>query len=73
MADIRAELKIIRWKVEKRVLERIGHVMRMDDERMTKAMVLGWMEDLEKWEKKPGKTRKTVLYWKKILKGADSQ
>ena len=64
------KVKSVRWKVEKRVLERIGQVMRMEDERMTKAVVLGWMEDLEKWDKKPGRTRKTVLYWRKLLKEA---
>ena len=48
MFDVRAELgvKSIRWKIEKKVLERIGHVMRMGDDRMTKACVLGWMEAL---------------------------
>ena len=56
--------------MEKRVLERIGYVMRMEDERMTKAVVLGWMLDLEKWDKKPGRTRKIVLYWRKLLKEA---
>ena len=71
MADVRKELgvKSVRWKIEKRVLERIGHVMRMEDDRMTKALVLGWMEDLEKWKKK-GKARKTVFYWKKLLREA---
>ena len=73
MADVRKELgvKSLRWKIEKRVLERIGHIMRLDDERMVKSMVLGWMEELENWERKPGRTRKTVLYWKKILREAD--
>merc|ERR1712074_356443 len=41
----------------------------MDDGRMTKALVLGWMEDLEKWEKK-GRVRKTVNYWKKLVREA---
>ena len=47
MQDVRNELgvKSVRWKIEKRVLERIGHVMRMEDDRTTKAVVLGWMED----------------------------
>ena len=46
MADVRRELgvKSIRWKVEKRVYERIGHVMRMEDGRVVKAAVLGWIE-----------------------------
>ena len=72
MEDVRRELgvKSLRWKVEKRVLERIGHVMRMDDERMTKAVVLGWLGELEKWPKPKGGRRKTVLYWKKLLREA---
>ena len=70
MQDLRNELgvKSIRVKIEKRVLERIGHVMRMDDTRITKAIVLGWMKDLEDREKVPGKKRKTILYWKKLLR-----
>ena len=41
--DVRNRLGVrsIRWKIEKRVLERMGHVMRMDDGRITKAAVLG--------------------------------
>ena len=47
MADVRRELgmRSVRWKIEKKVLERIGHVMRMSDERMTKAVVLGWLKE----------------------------
>ena len=66
MQDIRNSLKIksIRSKIEKRVLQRIGHVMRMDDSRIVKAAALGWLEDLESYEKLPGKKRKSVLYWR---------
>ena len=72
MQNIRNELgvKTVRLKVEKRVLERIGHVMRMDDDRTVKAVTLGWLEDLENHEKRPGKKVKTVIYWKKIVKEA---
>ena len=44
MFDVRRSLgvKSVGIKVEKRVLERIGHVMRMGNERLTKAVVLGW-------------------------------
>ena len=72
MQDVRNELdvKSVRWKIEKRVMERIGHVFRMDDDRMTKAVVLGWMEDLESFDKVPGKKRKTILYWKRLLREA---
>ena len=70
MQDVRNMLgvKSIRWKVEKRVLERVGHIMRMPDNRLVKAAVLGWLQDLEGWSKVPGKKRKTVLYWKGLLK-----
>ena len=56
MYDVRSELgvKSVRWKVEKRVLERIGHVLRMGDERLTKACVLGWMKELEGFQKLVG-------------------
>ena len=48
MTDVREKLGIraVESKIEKRVLERIGHVMRMGDERLTKAVVLGWYEEL---------------------------
>ena len=57
-------------KIEKRVLERIGHVLRMPEKRLTKIAVLGWLSELEKWDKAPGKKRKTILYWKKLLREA---
>ena len=70
MQDIRNELRVknIRWKIEKRVLERIGHVMRMEDTRHTRVVVLGWLEDLKQTKKCPGRKRKTILYWKKLLR-----
>ena len=72
MYDVRARLgvKSVQWKIEKRVLERIGHVMRMKDESLTKVAVLGWYKKLEGVNKAPGKKRKTVLYWKRILSEA---
>ena len=70
--DIRSRygIRSVRWKVEKRVLERIGHVMRMDDGRTVKQAILGWWEELENWGKAPGKKRKTVLYWKRLVREA---
>ena len=49
MTDVRQRLgiKSVVWKIERRVLERIGHVMRMENDRLTKAVVLGWWEGLE--------------------------
>ena len=72
MQDVRNELEIktIAWKIEKRVWMRMGHVFRMGEERLTKAVTLGWMEELEGLEKCPGRKRKTVKYWKKIVEEA---
>ena len=72
MFDVRKELgvKSVRLKVEKRVLERIGHVMRLEDGSLVKSVTLGWLEELELYPKVPGKKRKTNLYWRKILREA---
>ena len=72
MEDVRRELGVrsVRWKVEKRVLERIGHVMRMGDDRMVKGVVLGWWDKLEEVGRVPGRRRKTVLYWRRLLREA---
>ena len=69
MTDVRGRVGIraVESKIEKRVLERIGHVMRMGDERLTKAVVLGWYEELEGKAKRIGRKRKTVLYWRRVL------
>ena len=70
MQDVRNELKIksIRWKIEKRVLQRIGHILRMDDRRMTKIAILGWYEELKKLPKRAGRKRKMLHYWRKLLR-----
>ena len=70
MWDVRSMLRVrsVRWKIEKRVLERIGHVVRMGNERLTKAAVFGWYEGLQGTEKMGGRKRKTVLYWKRLLR-----
>ena len=68
MQDIRNELGVgsIRYKIEKRCLERIGHVMRMSDDRKVKAITLGWMEDLEREQGQ--RKKKTVLCLRKLLR-----
>ena len=63
-------MKSIARKIEKRVLVRIGHVMRMGNDRLTKAMVLGWWKELEGRCKVIGQKRKTVLYWKRLMNEA---
>ena len=70
MTDVKQRLgiKSVEWKIERRVLERIGHVMRMGNERLTKAVVLGRWEGLEGRGKMAGRKRKTVLYWRRVLR-----
>ena len=48
--DVRSCLRVmsVRLKIQKRVLETIGHVVRMGNERLTKAMVFGWYEGWER-------------------------
>ena len=70
MENVRTRLGVrsVSWKGEKRVLERIWHVFMMRNERLTKAIVLGWCEELKKWEKGSEKKRKMILHWKRILR-----
>ena len=50
MQDVRNHLgrRSLHLKIEKRVMERMGHVLRMPDESPTKIAVLGWFAELEK-------------------------
>ena len=71
MVDVRERrgVESVAWKTKKRVLERIGHVLRMGNERLPKAiMVIGWYEGLEGRSKMIDKRKKTVLYWKRIAR-----
>ena len=72
MQDIRNEMdmKTIGEKIEKRVWARMGHIFRMGEDRITKAVTLGWLEELEGLGKCPGRKRKTVRYWRKIVEEA---
>ena len=60
--DVQNELgvKSVRLKVEKRVLKRMRHLMRMEDDRTVKAVTLGRLEDLENHEKRPGRKAKKL-------------
>ena len=44
MYSIRGTLKVVsmHMKIEKRSLQRIGHILRMDNSRLTKKITLGW-------------------------------
>ena len=65
----RLEVRSVKWKVEKRVLKRIGHVFRMRNDRLTKVIVLGWWEELERWEKRPKKKKEDNFALKEDIKG----
>ena len=72
MQNVRTSLNIrsVEWKIEKRVLERIGHILRKENDKLIKIAVSGWMKELEGLDKRPGKKRKTVLYWNRVLSNA---
>ena len=54
-------------EVRKRVLQCIGHVLRKENDRPTKAAVFGWLTDLEQHAKQRGKFRKTTFNWKQLI------
>ena len=65
--EVRRQLGItsIRSRVEIRALERIGHVLRMPNERMTKKVVLGrWLEEKTENGKMTGGL---IEYWKRLI------
>ena len=65
------EIRTLRLQIEKRSLERIGHVLRINSEGTTKAAVLGWLETLENLLKTPGKKRKKRKTKKKPASNAE--
>ena len=62
MQDVknRLEVKSEQWKIE--------NVMRMGNERLTKAVVLGQYRKLEGKEKVMGRKRKKVLHWRRLMR-----
>ena len=61
-------IKSIQWKIEKRMLERIGHVLRLPIKRLVKTANLGWMADLQDLPKSPGKKQNQKEPRKKLPK-----
>ena len=51
-------------KVEKRALARIGHILRMPNERMTKRVTLGWYPTTNH----PNNSQTTISYWRGLIK-----
>ena len=69
MQDIRNLLGIrsVQWKIEKRSLQRIGHVMRLNDDRPVKRAVQGWIPALETTNRSKKKCRNTPQYWRRLV------
>ena len=72
MYDIRAKLRIksVKSKIEKRVLERIGHVLRMESHRTVRNITTGWIQKVEGMKKASARGRCTHEYWRKLVKEA---
>ena len=71
MFEVRRKLgvKTLETKITKRVLQRISHVLRMVNGRLTKSVVLGWPKSPRNHNKR--RRRQTTLeYWRKVLKNA---
>ena len=72
MQDIcnQLNIKTLQWNIEKRILQRIGHVLRMDCARPVEAAVLGWSPALETIPKERTK-RGSLQYWRRLVKEAE--
>ena len=72
MFGVRKELNVasLRFRIEKRNLQRIGHILRMDNSRTIKQVTLGWYQK----EGIRGAQQSTVKYWRNIIgeAGVDS-
>ena len=71
MYGIRESLGVdsVRLKVERRALERIGHVLRMPNDRLTKRVTLGWMKAEN--SENAGTVRGHILgYYRKLVREA---
>ena len=69
MYGVRRELEVdsIETKITKRSLQRIGHVLRMDNSRLAKQVTLGWPANREPTRKR---NQTTIDFWRKIIKDA---
>ena len=72
MWNVRKEMRVktMRMKVEKRSLERMGHVLRLPEDRRTRQVTFGWLSTLETEKKEKKKYRCTPRYWLKLTKEA---
>ena len=73
MQDIRNLLgiKSVQWKVEKRSLQRIDHVLRLSDERPAKRAVQEWNPLLETVDRQRKIWRNTPQSWRRLITEAE--
>ena len=71
MFMVRKELKVdsIESKIEKRALTRIGHVLRMPNDRVTKKVAIGWKPTTQRRVNRK-RSQTLIDYWRTILKNA---
>ena len=69
MFQVRKDLGVgsLKMKIEKRTLERIGHVLRMKNDRIVKQITLGWPVILEDQRKH---RQTTIYYYRKRIERA---
>ena len=69
MFQVRTDLGVgsLEMKIEKRTLERIGHVLRMKNDRIVKQITLGWPVILEDQRKH---RQTTIDYYRKTIERA---
>ena len=72
MQDVRNSLGItsLQIKIEQRSLQRIGHVLRMGNDKPAKRAVCGWLPEMEEVANERTKIRTTPHYWRKLVKEA---
>ena len=66
MWDVRRQL----GEIEIAYIRRIGHVLRLPNDRLVKRMVLGWNAELKDLTKARRKQQTTLSYWCKLLTDA---
>ena len=71
MFGVRKQLIIdsMELKIEKRHLIRVGHILRMDNNRLTKQLVKGWpAPEISDQHRKARQT--TIGYWRTLMRNA---
>ena len=63
-------VRSLQAKIEERVMRRIGHILRMENNHPTKWITLGWYVPLLATTPQRRRRRGTLEYWRKVLNEA---